>query len=365
MYGLGLSQGLQILASFLKARLTPDRMENSFEDWVSNRFGRALYTIFFQSYTEKVWGIPCSELSADWATQRIKDLDFTRAALNAMGFYRNRESATLAESFHYPRFGPGQMYDKMASRIEEAGSRVLPNHKAFEIHHEKDRIRSIVAQTPDGTVDVLADHFISSMALDDLVRSLRPLPPPGVLEAANNLRYRAIMTANLIIDQPTVSPDNWIYLHAPEIKAARLQLYKNWSPDLVPDDQTSSVGLEYFASKGDSFWSLPDDEILKAAKEDLARLELAKKAQAKDGCVVRYAKAYPVYDVGYARRLSLIREYLARFENLVCIGRSGQFRYNNMDHSIYTGLLAVRKFAGEKVNPWDVNVDEDYLESSG
>lgn len=363
MFGLGVVQGATVFGSFIKAQLTPNAEEKSFEDWVTNRFGHALYSIFFKSYTEKVWGVSCSKISADWAAQRIKDLNLSKAALNALGFYRKSGSATLSGTFDYPRLGPGQMYQAIRKRIEEKGSAVLPEHKVVRISHENNSIRSVTVTTPDGEKIIEAQRYISSMGIDELIRAMHPAPPAEVVNIAQSLQYRAIVTANLIVDMDKISPDNWIYLHSPEIRAGRMQIYKNWSPDLIPDQGKSSVGLEYFASIDDDLWKMSDNKILEMAKEDMDRLGLVQKAKVIDGCAVRYGPAYPVYDVGYALRLKTLKEYLSKFRNLCCIGRAGQFRYNNMDHSIYTGMLAVRMFRGAKVDPWDVNVDKEYIES--
>ena len=362
MFGLGFWQGVAVFFSFLKAQFSSKANEATFEDWVTNRFGKALFSIFFKSYTEKVWGISCGKLSADWAAQRIRDLNLTRAALNAMGLYRGRDSHTLADHFLYPRFGPGQMYEAMANNAKAAGCRVLTGHEVTSVRHESGRIVAVQVASADGTTEIAGDYVLSSMPIDDLIHRLRPAPPEAVVAAARGLRYRAILTANVIVERPFICEDNWVYLHAPEIRAGRMQVYKNWSPDLVPDDAFSSLGLEYFANEGEALWGLSDDQLVDVARTDLDRLGLAERSSVVDGCAVRYPKAYPVYDLGYEKRLGILKDYLTQFVNLGCIGRAGQFRYNNMDHSILTGLAAVRHFLGADVNPWQVNIEKSYLE---
>ena len=361
MFGLGIWQGVEVFLSFVRARLSSNRNEVSFEDWVSNRFGKSLFRVFFKSYTEKVWGVNCGQLSADWAAQRIRDLNLSRAVLNAFGLYRGERSHTLAEKFDYPRRGPGQMYEAMARRVAQQGSQVLTGQKVVKVRHENGRIVAVAATGPDGPTEFSGERFISSMPVDDLIACMDPAPPKQVLDAAANLRYRGIITANLIIDKPNISDDNWIYLHAAEIRAGRMQLYKNWSPDLVPNDTHSSLGLEYFTSSQDDLWTLSDEQVIDVAVEDLQKLGFATSSDVVEGLAVRYDKAYPVYDVGYETRVNTIREYLAGFANLICVGRAGLFRYNNMDHSVYTGMLAVRRFNGSDDDPWDVNLENQFL----
>lgn len=362
MVGLGPWEGARVIASFAKARVRPRSPEASFEDWVANRFGYRLFSIFFRTYTEKVWGISCQELSADWAAQRIRNLDLTKAVLNSLGIGKGRQVASLIDQFDYPRLGPGQMYEAMAAQSVARGARVLLRHRVVGLRHEMGRIAALEVETPDGKQALDVDRVISTMPLTELVLRMRPEPPQEVSAAAHALNYRSIITANLIVDRAQTVPDTWVYLHAPEVVAGRLQLYKNWSPDMVPDPSYSSLGLEYFATEGDALWSNSDRSLLEIAKKDLSLLGLARGSEVFDGFVVRYPKAYPVYDDGYRERLGILRDYLSRFGNLECAGRYGQFRYNNMDHSIMTGMLAVRKLCGEECDPWAVNAEGEYLE---
>jgi protoporphyrinogen oxidase len=360
--GLGPYYSLRVALSYFKARVSPIAPEISFADWVSNRFGQVLFSIFFKTYTEKVWGIPCTQLSADWAAQRIRNLSLTEALLSALGVGKNRKVASLIEEFHYPRLGPGQMYDAMACQVKQQGGEVIMGQNALEIHHSRDKITSVTSRGFGESLTLPASHFFSSMPITELVQRMKPLAPDAVITAARALRYRSILTVNLILEKPVGLPDNWIYLHEPEIRAGRLQIFQNWSPFMVPEDGLSTITFEYFCFEGDELWNMNDGSLITLAKEDLARLGQLKNRAVLDGCVIRYAKAYPVYEDGHHRHLSVIKGWLAQFSNLDCIGRYGQFRYNNMDHSIMTGILAARRMLGEDVNPWLVNAEAEYLE---
>jgi protoporphyrinogen oxidase len=362
LMNLGPLTSLAAVLSYAGARICPKSPETSFEDWVSNRFGRKLYSIFFKTYSEKVWGIPCTKLSADWAAQRIRNLNLGKAILNALGIGRGKKVASLIEEFNYPRQGPGQMYEQMSQKAQKLGAEVRLKNRIGSIVHRNGRIERLSVLTGDGKSDFPVDHLISSMPLSELPLMMDPLPPPDVVAAARGLSYRSILTVNLLIEQPSIVPDTWIYIHDPDIQAGRLQLYKNWSPEMVPDSSWSSVGLEYFAFEGDEFWTTKEESLIETAKRDLIKLNLVDPKNIRDGFVARYAKAYPVYDDGYRERVETIRSYLGTIGNLVCVGRYGQFRYNNMDHSIMTALLGARRLLGENVDPWSVNEEGEYHE---
>lgn len=362
LVSLGVLASCDAILSYLYAKLRPTRPEVSFEDWVSNRFGRKLYTVFFKTYSEKVWGIPCTELSADWASQRIRNLNLAKAVLNALGFGRGKRVASLIEEFNYPRHGPGQMYEQMAKKAQAYGAELRLATRVGAVGHRNGQIERMTVVSAGGSEDLTVDHVISSMPLSDLPIMLDPPPPPHVIEAARALRYRSILTVNLLVEQPDIVPDTWIYIHDPDVRAGRLQLYKNWSPEMVPDSAWSSVGLEYFAFEEDAFWSTSDKRLIEVATQDLRKLGVVEPGSIRDGFVARYAKAYPIYDEGYRERVETIRSYLAGIGNLVCVGRYGQFRYNNMDHSIMTALLGARKLLGEDVDPWSVNEEAEYHE---
>jgi len=363
--GLGPAESVKIILSYLKSQVFPIRPEVSFADWVSNRFGRVLFNIFFKTYTEKVWGIPCTPLSADWAAQRIRNLSLGRALYNALGIKSGGRVASLIDNFHYPRLGPGQMYEDMSRRLTEQGGEVRTGREVVEIRHQHQKVTHLLTRRDGEDQLTPCSHCFSSMPITELVLRMSPRAPEEVLEAAGRLRYRSIITVNLLFKTKTALPDNWIYLHSPEVAAGRLQLYENWSPSMVPRPGTSSAGFEYFCFEGDSFWGLSDAELIEIARQDQARLNFYQPVDWLDGFVVRYAKAYPMYEDGYEKHLGQLKAWLAQFPNLFCIGRYGQFRYNNMDHSMLTGILAVRAMLGEEVDPWEVNAEGEYLEEKG
>lgn len=366
--GIGPGGSVKAMGSFLRRKVFPIRPEASFADWVSNRFGRELFEMFFKTYTEKVWGISSDKLSAEWAAQRIRNLNLARAVINALGLGRKQGVTSLIEEFDYPNLGPGQMYEAMARKACQAGARVLLEKKIVALSCDSGRVRSleVLCTTPASDTSqaetIPVGRVISSMPISELVQSLRPAPPADILQAAAGLRYRSIITVNLILQGQGEFPATWVYLHAPKIRACRAQFYSNWSPALVPNSDTSTIGLEYFCNEGDETWTMAGEEFFALARRDLAAMGVADPARVADYFVVRYPKAYPIYDAHSRQRVQLIRSYLESLENLVCVGRYGQFRYNNMDHSILTGQLGARKLLGEAVDPWYVNEDAEYLE---
>ena len=362
---LGVLESARVVISFVRARLFPEREEKSFEQWVSNRFGRRLYEIFFKTYTEKVWGIPCSEIGADWAAQRIKNLDLLTVVRTA--FVGNRWSGgkvytSLIEEFHYPRLGPGMMWERAAAAIAELGCPVELGKRVVAVEHSGGRVRAVLAQTDQGVQRVVGTDFISSMALRDLLNTLDPAPPPNVLKAANELRYRDFLSVGLILDCTDPFPDNWIYIHSAQVRVGRIQNYKAWSPAMVSDAALSCIGLEYFVQENDDLWSMPDDDLIAFGARECVSLGLIRARDVIDGMVIRMPKAYPVYDRSYQERLGVIRDFLANLTNLQVVGRNGQHRYNNQDHSMVTAIYAARNVLGGSYDVWNVNVDREYLE---
>ncbi len=369
LLGLGPIEAVRIGVSYLMAQAFPHKEERNFEQWVSNRFGRRLFEIFFKTYTEKVWGMPCAEINADWAAQRIKNLDLVSAVKNALlGARTNAEGeviTTLIEQFHYPRLGPGQMWETAARRLAGKGVETHLNHRVESILHDGQRVRSLLVRDPSGGVrEVTGEDFVSSMPVQTLLRAMDPLPPAEVLAAASQLRYRDYLTVVLIVNQPDLFPDNWIYIHSPDVKLGRIQNYKNWSPHMVADASKTALGLEYFVQEGDEYWNATDAELIELGKRETEMLGLAKASDAVDGCVIRMPKAYPVYDGEYQSALQVIRKWLEGLPNLHLIGRNGQHRYNNQDHSMVTACYAAENIvAGRPVRDvWDVNVDAEYHE---
>ena len=357
---LGLVESLLILFSYLKAQIRPEPEQNTFEEWVTNRFGRRLYEVFFKTYTEKVWGIPCSEIRSDWAAQRIRGLSLRAAVSNAL--LGNNDSKTLIDHFHYPVLGPGMMWSRFKESIENAKGEVRLDTEVVSLMRSDAGIGTVVARHDGHRMEVSSDAVISSMPLSELVTRLDPPPPDEVLTAAGELAYRSFLIVGLILDRADLFPDNWIYLHSPDVKAGRIQNFKNWSQAMVPDSRRTSLGVEYFCDEGDQIWSMSNADLIALATDELAQLGLADPGCILDGVVFRQSKAYPVYDEHYRTHCRVIKDFLSTIPNLQTIGRNGLHRYNNMDHSMRTGLLAAGNVLGATHDVWEVNDDADYLE---
>ena len=356
---LGPVELVRALGSYAWAAATPRGREDSFEDWVCNRFGRRLFELFFKSYTEKVWGVTTSELRAEWAAQRIKDLSFFSAAKNAVVGNRGNEVKSLITEFHYPRFGPGQMWEEMRAKIEASGGavRVGTPARRLEVQHGR-----VVAVHTDGERIACSD-VISSLPLRAVPAMTDPAAAEPVLAAARGLRYRDFLTVALVLDGEDLFPDNWIYIHEPSVQVGRIQNYRSWSPWMVPDETKACVGLEYFCFQGDDLWNAPDDELVELAITELETLGLAKRSALHRGYVTRVPLAYPMYDEHYAERVQTIRDWLVGLTNLQQVGRNGLHRYNNSDHSMLTAIRAVENLAhGARHDIWAVNAESVYHE---
>ena len=361
--GLGAVNAARILASYLRAQFRSHAAEETFEQWVTNRFGARLYEIFFKTYTEKVWGIPCSEIRAEWAAQRIQGLSLTKAILTAASIQRRSSGIkTLIHEFRYPELGPGQMWETCRERVEESGSRVLLRHRVERIERDGPRVTGIVAGTPDGTVRLPAEHVISSMPLRSLVLNLAPGTSRRAREAAEGLRYRDFLVVALILDRTELFPDNWLYIHTPGVQVGRIQNLNNWSAAMVPEPGRTCLCMEYFCFEGDGLWTMADGDLIALATRELRTLELARGASVVDGCVVRVPKAYPVYDGEYRDRLDAVRAEIDPIENLHTVGRNGMHKYNNQDHSMITAMMAVWNIMGAAHDTWAVNTDFEYHE---
>ncbi|MDA8019288.1 MAG: NAD(P)/FAD-dependent oxidoreductase [Thermoanaerobaculia bacterium] len=367
--GLGVVEAVRVVTSYIHAQLFPIEDERTFDAWVSNRFGRRLFEIFFETYTEKVWGMPCSEISAAWAAQRIKNLDLLTAVKNAFlgggrGSADGEVVTSLIERFLYPRLGPGMMWERCSEMAAERGVETRLSSRVVAVHHQDGRVSAVDVENAEGTYTAPCDHLISSMPITALVRALSPAAPAEILAAAEGLRYRDFLIVGLIVDRDHLFPDNWIYVHSPEVRVGRVQSFKNWSPEMVADPSKSFVGLEYFVNEGDDLWSMADDELVALGSEEGERIRLFDANEVEAGTVVRMPKAYPVYDDDYERHLETIRDWLDGLENLQTIGRNGQHRYNNQDHSMVAGLWAARNVAGADLDLWSINVEQEYHEES-
>jgi protoporphyrinogen oxidase len=358
---LGLIESSRCALSYLWAARHRKADAQTFEEWVTMRFGRRLYDAFFRSYTQKLWGIPGSEIRSLWAAQRIKNFSLGKAILTMMGL-RREHVTTLIEEFRYPRLGPGQMWEAFAARAQADGVRIHLKQRCVSVKHSEGRVRSIVLRQNGHVFEHPVDAVISSIALSDLVLSLDPPAPPEIQAAARNLRYRDLSLVALMTTEAEPFPDNWIYLHDPETRACRVQNFGAWSKEMVQPG-TTCLGVEYFCFQGDEIWEMPDKEAVELAKQELARIGLIDPSKVIDGVKVLVPKAYPMYDSKYEEAVSLIRAYLEQFENLQTCGRNGLHRYNNQDHSMWTAVLATLNLVeGAQHDVWGVNVDAEYLE---
>jgi protoporphyrinogen oxidase len=357
---LGPIESLLILFSYCKASLIPKPAEDTFEEWVINRFGQRLYQTFFKTYTEKVWGIPCNSIKADWAAQRIKGLSLLVAVSNAL--FGGQQPKSLIEQFDYPKLGPGMMWQRFQQHIIDSGGEVRLNCRVEAVLHENHSISGVRYSTGDQVESLNTHHCISSIPVTRLVQLLEPRAPEDVMSAAEKLSYRAFIIVILIVDKENLFPDQWLYVHSPAVRVGRIQNFKNWSRYMVPDQSKTSIGMEYFCNQNDEIWSMADNDLTDMASREIAELGLADANRLIDSHVVRQPQAYPVYDQRYKENLEVIRTYLENFENLQTVGRSGMHRYNNMDHSMQTGILAAQNYSGAGHDLWAINEEKSYLE---
>jgi len=365
LFGLGVGDSVRILLSYLRSRIVYYENEQNLEQWVSNRFGKRLYEIFFKTYTEKVWGVPCTEIRAEWAAQRIRGLSLGAAIRNALSRSPKPTIKSLIHSFHYPRRGPGQMWETMTALLRNRGYPVSRARTVIRILHDETGITAVETTGRYGTETHKGTDFISSMPIRDLVRALDPPAPPLVRDAAEKLRYRDFLVVALIVNRQEVMPDNWIYVHDKGVRVGRIQNFKNWSPDMVPDLSKTCLGMEYFVFENDDLWASSDRDLIELAKCEIAQLGLARPEEIEDGTVVRMPRAYPMYDSGWAKQVAAIRGYLEECSpNLQLVGRNGMHKYNNQDHSMMTAQCAAKNILGAQYNLWSINAEPDYHEGS-
>ena len=371
---LGVVRSTICVLSWLKARLFPVRHPRNFEEWVSNKFGKRLFNIFFKSYTEKVWGMSCKEISADWAAQRIRGLSLGSAIKNALlpqrapSDDRTKIIKTLINSFRYPRKGPGMMWEAAAAKVKTMGGKVEMGARVNGCAYEEPRSTwTVQFKDRDGNQQSIeAEHVISSAPMRELVRGIRPEVSERTRRAAESLKYRDFLTVMLILKERNKFSDNWIYIHDPRVKVGRVQNFKSWSPEMVPDPSMACYGLEYFCFEGDGLWESKDEDLIELAKRELIQIGLAQEGDVVDGTVVRQKKAYPVYDDDYARHVAAIRQELdAKYPNLHLVGRNGMHKYNNQDHAMMTAMLCVENILADTklYDLWQVNQDAEYHET--
>jgi protoporphyrinogen oxidase len=362
---LGAVEAARCVASYVHAQMRPPADQDKLEGWVTARFGKRLYQHFFKSYNEKVWGIPATELEADFAAQRIKNLDLRKAIFNALLPKRNQKEITsLIEEFQYPKFGPGMMWEVCRDKVVAQGSAVHMESKVRKVRHRDGASYEVEVERPNGNAERYpCTQVISSMPFARLIEAMDPAPPPEVRAAAREIHYRDFLSVALVVPEEFAFPDNWIYIHAPEVKVGRIQNYGSWSPYMVKDGRTC-LGMEYFVFEDDDMWSKSDEELIELAKGELAFLGLVDPARVELGHVVRVPKAYPTYDRGYDERVEVLRKWLeAAVPNVYPVGRNGMHRYNNQDHSMFTAMLTVENILGRGPHDiWSVNVEEEYHE---
>ena len=378
---LGLLRMMKIGFSYLRRVVSPIKPEQNLEDFFINRFGRELYLTFFKSYTEKVWGVACRDISAEWGVQRIKGLSITKTILHILkklvpkrrNITQKGVETSLIEQFLYPKFGPGQMWETVADRIREMGGEILTGYQATGITTEGKRVTGVTASSPLGREErrLSADYVFSTMPVKDLVNALDAPVPADVADISRSLQYRDFITVGLLTKKLQIVEkngrmvtDNWIYIQEPDVQVGRLQVFNNWSPYMVRNPDTAWIGLEYFCYETDKLWKMMDDELIGLAREEMARIGIVAMDDFIDGVVIRMPKTYPAYFGAYAQ-FDTVRAYLDGFENLFLVGRNGMHRYNNQDHSMLTAMTAVDNIVAgitDKADIWEVNAEEEYHE---
>jgi protoporphyrinogen oxidase len=370
---LGIFQSALCMASYGWAKLTPVRNPRSFHDWTRNQFGERLFSIFFKTYTEKVWGMPCDEISADWAAQRIKGLDLMSAVIDALkrslGLHKKGGDAvakTLIESFRYPRRGPGMMWEACAEKIRGFGGRVTMGRTVEQLAwDEAAGLWTVTARTTGGKRETYqARNIVSSAPMRELAQAITPAVE--AMPAAEGLKYRDFLTVVLIGKSSLDLPDNWVYIHDPSVKVGRVQNFRSWSPEMIPDAVSTCLGLEYFCFEGDGLWNSADEDLIEQAKREIDKIGLMRADEVTDACVVRQVKAYPVYDDDYRPNVETLRqEFARRFPTLHLVGRNGMHKYNNQDHAMMTGMLTAKNILAGRIvfDVWEVNEDAEYGEA--
>ena len=363
---LGPIESLLCFLSYARYKFFPYHEQDSFEGWIIHNFGKRLYNIFFKTYTEKVWAVPCKDLSSDWAVQRIMGLSLQVAIKRMLGFDIDRGPKTLAERFLYPKTGPGEFYKRFLDSARVEGAEYWPNRRIVRIRHDGKRIVSVdvKGKREADACAVKANQLFSSMPLPEAVLMFDPPAPAEVQDAARKLAFRSYLVVNVILDKEHVFPDQWIYVHSPEVRMGRIQNYKNWSPAMAADPNKTSLGLEYFCNTGDELWNMDDLDLIDFALKELERTGIASRKHYINGFVVRYKNAYPLYSMGYMENVMAVRKYLERFSNFQTMGRGGLFRYDNSDHSLLAGMYAAANYMGHGHHDvWAINVGKKYLES--
>ncbi|MEL7034964.1 MAG: GtrA family protein [Cyanobacteria bacterium J06592_8] len=366
LFALGWLENLRIISSYFAARLFPKRNLNNFAEWVTDRFGKRLFEIFFQGYTEKLWGIPCEEISADWAAQRIKGLSLIKAARNAI-LGNDGKVKTLIDQFQFPRLGSGQLYEKITDYLQENHQTVLLNTEVVRVHHNNFRVTHVTLknrQTQEQKT-VPCSNVISSIPITHLMQQIESPPPSAVIDAAKSLKFRNTILVYLFVESGNLFPDNWLYINDPRVQFGRITNFANWSPEMLPNSQQTPLCCEYWCNFDEDLWQCPEDELRIKAEQELRKIGLIKQERVTDGFVIRLPRTYPIYAGNYKQALAEIQGYLQSFQNLQVIGRYGAFKYNNQDHSLLMGILAAENIITPKKHDlWAVNSDSEYVEEA-
>jgi protoporphyrinogen oxidase len=365
---LGPIESIVAVFSFLSPWINRKNEARTFEDWIVQKLGRKLYETFFKTYTEKIWGIPCSQIGAEWAAQRIKGLDALELIKNALIGRKNKKIKTLVEEFDYPVLGTGQMYEAMRDKVVSRGADIILGSRVIRFNRHDNTIDSIDIMDSSGhETSITARHFFSSIPLAHFFKMLNPTDSVQINNSAQMLRYRDHITVHLLVDRENVFPDQWIYVHSPDIQMARVANYNNFSKAMVSDKNKTALSVEYFVFKDKGLWNESDKFLADLAINELDTMGLIKNSDVEKSWVVRDSEAYPIYYIGFLEHYNLLRSRIDQFVNLYSIGRAGMHKYNNMDHSLMSGILAARnylKLPGSPYILWDINIDAEYLENA-
>ena len=366
IFALGFWESSRIIASYAKAKLFPNRHPENFAEWVSGQFGRRLFEIFFDSYTEKLWGIPCTDISADWAAQRIKTLSLGKAMRTAL-LGNDGKIKTLIDQFQYPRLGSGQLYDRIYAELEKRQQSVLLNTEVVKLHHQDGQITHVTMRDRKTQEESMAacDHVISSIPITLLLEQMDPQPPEPVLQAARSLKFRNTILVYLIVEAADLFPDNWLYINDGSVGLGRVTNFRNWSPDMLPNDHQTPLCCEYWCNFDEAGWTQSDDRWIEQATQDLRKISLLGNQRVSSGFVLRLPRTYPIYAGDYKQSLQTLQSYLQGFQNLQLVGRYGSFKYNNQDHSLLMGILAAENVLEPgKHDLWTINSDSEYVEEA-
>ncbi|HEY7105559.1 MAG TPA: NAD(P)/FAD-dependent oxidoreductase [Acidimicrobiia bacterium] len=366
---LGPIEATRCMISYAWVRVKPPKDKSTLEGFVASRFGWRLYEHFFKTQSEKVWGVPCSEIQADWGAQRIKDLSIWRAVVDALTpksvkarRAKGKQITSLIDEFNYPKYGPGMMWERCTELIQAQGSKVVFDSNVVKVEHADGRAHAVVTESNGVTTRYECTDVVSSMPISSLLKAMDPPVPDAVRRAADDLRYRAHITVGLVVPEEFSFPDNWIYINDANVKVGRVQNFGRWSPYLVKDGRTC-LGLEIFVNEGDEWWTMPDEQLVETGKRELEQIGLIVASKVEAGYVIRTPKAYPFYDARYKANVETLRQWIEQHTpNVYPVGRNGMHRYNNQDHSMYTAMLSVENIFGADHDVWSVNVEEEYHE---